>query len=233
MRNRKMAFGAISAALFLLMFTMCEQEPTDGPDFKSSEYIISAEETVQILNIDDPQHVHSSNNAVVTVKIEASDIIIVSAGQGRAQVFVGDGAGLSNSARIDAEVDAAGNIKTQIQKFDGNSVRAVVKQGVVISGSAGNPIPQRQIRLMMDGTHFIATEDMDASSWINLPAGLSASISYVQAGDRPHEVYIAVSGTPLSASSETLKVTIPAANSGRSWDVFVESRDDTKFDIAD
>jgi len=239
MENRKMVLGVIGAVLVMVMFTMCEQwsadedEPEFKSEFKSSEYIISAGETAQVLNIEEPQYVHSSNNAVVMARIESGGIVISSAGRGRASVYVGDRAGLSNSAQVDVDVDSGGNINTQFRKFDGNYVRAVVKQGVVINGSAGGAIANRRIMLMMDGTHFIAEEGMDASSWINLPPGLSASISHVQAGDYPHEVYIAVSGTPQSASCETLKITIPAANSGRSWDVYVESRNDVRFDVTE
>jgi hypothetical protein len=234
MENRKMAFGKIGVALFLVMFTMCGQDPEDEPEFKPSEYRIRANETAETLNIEEPRYIHSSNAAVVTARIVSGDIIITSTGRGGTSVFVGDSAGLSNSARIDADVDAAGNIKVQIQKFDGHSVRAVIKQGVTINGSVGNEISQKQITLMMDGTDFIAEEDTDASSWIiNLPPGLSAIISYVQAGDHPHEVYITVSGTPQSAYSEALQITIPAANSARNWDVYVETRADAIFAITE
>jgi len=229
MNKGKLVFSGIGLVLLLMMLTVCEQEPV----FESSEYRISADRTSEELNIEDPQHIHSTNEAVATARIDAGEIIIVSVGQGGTTVYIGDSVGLSNSARIEVNVDAAGKIQTQIQKFDGSKVTVTVKENVVISGTVGSAITSKEIYLMMDGTDFIATTNgMDASSWIdNLPAGLSASISYVQSGEHPHEVKITVSGTPQSASSESVKITIPAANSARGWDVYIGTQSKAKFEI--
>jgi hypothetical protein len=229
MKNRKMAVSGTIMILFVfLLLTVCEP-------FESSEYRIPADQTLEILNIDDPQYIHSSKTSVAKARIESGGIIISSVGHGGTVVFVSDSSGLSNSALIITDVANNGKITVKIRRFDESTrIRAVVKENVSIEGVVGNAISPSLVYLLMDNTHFIADYDMDASSWItNLPLGLSGIITYVQGGEFPHEVKITVSGTPQSAYSSPLAITIPKENTPTGWEIYVETRTGAQFAITD
>ena len=234
-KRRTMLLGGI-LALLSIFAVACGQEESKSK-FESTEYRIFANETKDKLNIEEPHYIHSLDTSIVTAQIgESGDIIITSIGQGNTAVYVGDSVGLSNSARIQLSVGTSGKIDDiRINEFDGRRVVPTVKQAVIISGTVGSPISPREINLQMNGTHFIVTYDMEVTSWIkNMSIGLSAKISdiiVVDNPDHPHELYIEVSGTPLSASSEVFDITIPGENAGRGWDVYVIHRDNAKFDI--
>lgn len=236
MKTKKWLFSGIMSILFIIMLAACEQE--QEPEFVSSDFIIPAGETKDILNIEEPRYILSNNTAVVTARIEENgDIIITSKGRGNTTVYIGDVIGFSNSARIETGVDETGKINAQITKFDGRAVVPVITRNVTIDGKVGEEISPKTVVLMIDNTHFKVDFDLDVSSWIvNLPTGLSAiltDIIVVDNPDYPHQIEITVSGTPLSASSEEIKITLPAANAGNSWDVYFRIRPGAKFDITD
>ena len=229
MKTMKITFFQIIIILsFLLILSACDE-------FISSEYRISSEQTLELLNVKEPKLINSSNKSVATAMIESGGIVITSVAQGYTEVFVSDSpAGLSNSARIQVNVDDTGKIRVKIYPFDeSNQIKVIFKQNVTIEGTVGIDISPSVIYLMLDGTHFIADEDMDASSWItNLPSGLSAVISYVQDAEFPHEVKITVSGIPQASCSELITITIPKDNTPTGWDIYVESRSGAQFDIS-
>jgi len=233
MKKNNFLFSVI--ALILLIISACDdQSPQEI--FNASEYRIKYEETLEILNIENPQHVHSVNIGVVIVKIENGDIIITSVGEGRTDVYIGDSIGLSNQARINISVDGTGRIIVEtIMKYDGRAVNPNIKYAVTINGSVGSEITQTRIDLQMNGTHFIVTEDMDVTSWfINLPSGLSARIFDIFASNPergPNEVYILIFGIPLSTSSDIIKIIVPRINAGRNWDVYFNTRYDAIYNI--
>jgi len=204
--------------------------------FEMSEYIIVSEETLDTLNIEYPEYVHSDNKNIADITIRKDDIIITSTGKGRTNVYIGDKIGLCNCAVIIIYVDGNGNINVEdINRYDGKAVNPNIKYAVTINGIVGNEIAQTRIDLQMDGTHFIVTENMDVTSWfINLPTGLKAKIFEIFATDPirgPNEVYIQITGTPLSLSSEEIKITVPGANVGRNWDVYFNTRSDARYNI--
>jgi len=230
--NKKRNWGLTGIiAVLPLMLAVCGIDPE--PEFVSSEYIIPADEAQKKLNIEQPAHIRSHNEAVATARIDSGGIVIASTGRGGTVVYVGDSGGFCNSAQIEVDVDTAGGINVRIRQFEGGRVRAVVKRDIAIQGTAGSAISPAVVNLMMDNNDFAAvTTGMDASSWIrNLPAGLSADISYVQDGTHPHEVNLTVSGTPQSEYSGALEITIPAENSARGEEVFVETRSGARFNI--
>jgi len=236
MKTKKLFFSVIVSILFIILLAACEQE--QKTEFVSSDYIIPAGETEDILNIEEPCYIRSNNEAVVTARIEENgDIILTSKGRGNTTVYIGDVIGFSNSARIETGVDETGKINPQITKFDGRAVVPIIKSNVTIGGKVGEVISPAKIDLQMDNTHFNVDDDLDVSSWIiNLPTGLSAKIIEIIAVDRPeypHQIGISVSGTPQSASSEEIKITLPAANAGNSQDVYFRIRTGAKFDITD
>jgi hypothetical protein len=224
----------IIAVLMPIMFTVCDSESAPAPQFTSSEYTIASVEVQEKLNLE-PHYIYSSDEAVVTGEIKSSGIVIISKGQGKATVTIGDAAGLCNSARIELEVEASGTIKPDIFKFEGNPVKAIIKEDIRISGKVHNEITPATVKLMMDNNDFTAVAvDNDVSSWItNLPQGLSAKISYIQAGEYIHEVNLTVSGEPQTPYTGILTITIPAVNSAQNWDVYVTTREEAKFEIVE
>jgi len=225
--------NSISGFLFVLfiLFTACD----DQPQFKISEYRISADETEDILNIEEPQYILSENTLIIKAVFDNGDIVITSVREGRTNVTIGDKIGFSNQARIQILVKKTGRIIIEeITKFDGRLLIPNIKNAVTINGSVGNEITQTRIDLQMNGTHFIVTEDIDVTSWfINIPAGLTAVIFDIFATNPgyPNEVSIYISGTPLSASSEVIRITVPAENAGRNQDVYFNTRADAVFNV--
>lgn len=234
MKKKKIAAIGIAVIFLMPVFISCGQGPNDdNPVFAPSEYRIPASETLERLNIADPKHIYSQDENVATAKIETGDIIITSVEQGGTSVLVGDYAGLCNSAQISIDVDATGKIVAQISRFDeGKRVEVIIKQDVLIAGTVGIAISQKVIGLQMNGNHFIAINGTDVSAWIqNFPQGLTAAISYVQSGEYPHELDITISGTPQSACTDALHITIPSIHNPTPWDVHAETRSGAKFDI--
>ena len=224
----------ISGFLYVLfiLFTACDEQP----QFKISEYRISADETGDVLNIEDPQYILSENPLIIKAVFDNGDIVITSVREGRTNVIIGDKIGFSNQARIQILVENTGRIIIEvITKFDGKLLIPNIKNAVTINGVTGNEIPQTRIDLQMNGTHFIVTYDMDVTSWfINIPVGLTAVIFDIFATNPgyPNEVSIYISGTPLSASSEVIRITVPAENAGRNQDVYFNTRSDAVFNVA-
>jgi len=232
MKNTKILLNGF---LFILSLIICTCDDF-SEIFETSEYRILSGKTLEILNIDNPRYVFSENKDVAVIQIENGDIVITSTGKGRTNVYIGDIVGLSNQARIMFYVEGTGKIVIEeITVFNGKAVNPNIKYAVTVNGIVGNEITQTRVDLQMNGTHFIVTLDMDVTSWFtNLPAGLSAQIFEIFAFDPsngPNEVYINISGTPLSASSEEIKITVPGANSGRTWEVYFNTRADARFNI--
>jgi len=232
-RKKVLFFGIVLVVLSILIFACDEQQEK----FETSEYRIMSGESVEILNIENPQYVYSENNKIAVVRIENDDIIIASTGKGRTNVYIGDKIGFSNNARIMLYVEGTGRINIEeITRFDGKAVNPNIKYAVTVNGTAGIEITQTRIDLQMNGTHFIVIQDMDVTSWfVNLPAGLSAKIFDIFASDPsvgPNEVSIYIYGTPLADSSEEIQIILPGANSGRLWDVYFNARSDARFNIA-
>ena len=217
--------------ILLILFSACDEQPK----FIISEYRISADETGDILNIEEPQYILSENTFIITALFDNRDIIITSVREGRTNVIIGDKIGFSNQARIQILVENTGRIVIEnITKFDGKLLIPNIKNTVTINGTAGNEISRTRIDLQMNGTHFIVAYDMDVTSWfINLPSGLTAVIFDIFATNPgyPNEVSINISGTPLSASYEVIRITVPAENAGRNQDVYFNTRADAVFNI--
>ncbi|MCL2442502.1 MAG: hypothetical protein FWD13_03455 [Treponema sp.] len=231
----KINFKIISIILvvFLLLFSACDTLW----QFTASEYEILIEDSLEILNIENPMYVHSDNINIATVVIEDDRILITSVGFGGVTISIGDRIGLSNRARIFAFVDEKGKINIEeITKFDGRAVNPNIKNAITINGNVGTEITPVRIDLQMNGTHFVVTEEMDVISWfINIPSGLSAVVFDVFATNPgfPNEVYILISGTPLAVNSDIIKITVPGENAGRTWDVYFNTRDDARFNITE
>jgi hypothetical protein len=217
--------------LILLAFVGCSFE--NETEFVSTKYIIQAEDVQDQLNIE-PVYIYSSDESVAIGEIdEEGNIVITSKKMGWASIIVADFVGGSNSARIEVNVEGDGKIIANISKFFGQKVVAVVKEKITITGRVDAEIPQADIRLMMDNNDFIVVAiNKDVSSWItNLPRGLAAKISYLGSGEHLHEITITVSGIPKTAYTGTITITIPRESSASTWEVFVASDPDVKFEI--
>jgi hypothetical protein len=219
----------------------CKGEYTEQfveDEFIGEEFIVQSADfvekfgTVKFLS---PLQVESSDEAVATVALKEDALIVTSRKQGSATITISDWRCKSNAARIEVRVSETGGITTEVHAFNGNLIKAVVKEAVTIAGQVGEEAAPRDVKLMMDGVDFvgIAAGD-DVSTWINnLPAGLTAEVGYVQAGEHIHEVTFTVSGTPTAASAEPLSITISSGNVASNVSVNVDPRPDTKFVVSE
>ena len=223
--------------ILTLLFSSCEQEQEyEHEQFITSEYKIISDTFFDVLNIENPQYIKSENITVAIVEFDNKDIIITSIGQGKTDILIGDKIGLSNQARISIFIDTTGQIIIEnVDKFDGRAVTPNIKNAVKISGITESEITQTRIDLQMNGTHFIVDYDMDVTSWFtNIPSGLSAHVFDMFASNPergPNEVYIIISGTPKTKSTEVINITVPSVNTGRGWDVHFNTRENAVFNI--
>jgi hypothetical protein len=224
--------SAVLLATVCILLIGCDQGNNPEPEFNAAEYIISAADTEEQLNIT-PAFVYSSDESIAIVELTEGNIIVTSKKAGNANISVSNFSSKSNAASIMVAVSDTGKIQAQIVPFSGNLVTAIVTEAVTIMGTVGSPIAPADIRIMMDNNDFSGVAVNDAvSSWIsNLPSGLVAAISYIQAGDHPHNVTIAVSGTPAVASTETVAITIPQERTAMGEAVNVTSWANAKFAI--
>jgi len=230
----KYLLSGIVLFIMSMGITVCDEQELEI--FKASEFRITSDETLDILNIEYPQYVYTANKDIIDIILQNGDIILTSVSKGRTEVYIGDSIGLSNRARIIIYVDGTGKINIEgINKYDGKGVNANIKYAVTVNGIIGNEIAQTRIDLQMNGTHFIVTNNMDVTSWFkNIPSGLTAKIFEMFASDPaigPNEVYIQFSGVPLSASSEEIIIVVPGSNAGRNWDVYFNTRSDARYNI--
>jgi hypothetical protein len=131
-------------------------------------------------------------------------------------------------------VDAAGKITAQITKFEGNLVVAIIKEAVNITGTAGNEIVSKEVRIMLDNNDFTGINvNDDVSSWIrNLPQGLSVKISNAGSGGHVHEITFTISGIPHAAYTGILGITIPAEYTAMGTAVNVTPNEHAKIEIS-
>jgi hypothetical protein len=180
--------------------------------FISTEYKILSANVTAVLNLSDVGFVYSEDETVATAALVSGDVVVTSQGKGQAQIYVSDSISKSNAARIDVEVDAAGTITPDITMFDDtNSVWAKVNDPVTITGTVNTPIASSYVAIMLENDSFSpVSAGTDASSWItNLPNGLTAALTYTVGDNHPHNVTLTISGTPATASTAILAITIP------------------------
>jgi hypothetical protein len=227
--NVRIASSAILLAV-CMVFAGCNQDPE--PEFTASEFTISAENTVNELNIT-PAFALSSDEAVAVAEIIAGGLTITSKKNGTAFVSVSDFSSVSNAASIDVTVDATGKITAQISKFNGNLVVAIIKEPVSVAGIVGSEITSKDVKLMLDNNNFTGIKVNDnVSSWVsNLPRGLAAKISDAGSGAYIHEITFVISGTPQAAYTGILAITIPAEHTVMGTAVNVSRNVGAKFDI--
>ncbi|MCL2137993.1 MAG: hypothetical protein FWH41_00500 [Treponema sp.] len=230
MKTKKNLF----ALMLLVVLSACRIDSEEPAAFISSILRINKDEVQDLLNIE-PHLILPLKYGIVCAELDGGDVVIKSLMAGNTSVYVSNEAGFCNSAIIDIFVDKNGKISANVSPFEGELVKAVIKNNTAISGIIGKEIAPIEFFLMMDGNVFYNVESgMDASSWIlNLPSGLQSVICFVQGGEFPHEVKIAVSGTPLEAYSGEIVVNIPAQYSGMGWSVFVDRNDNAMFNIVD
>ncbi len=82
---------------------------------------------------------------------------------------------------------------------------------ITVSGISGTTLLSTNLSLTLADDYWRdIPKNTDVSSWLNLPAGLSATVkSAVSVGSNTMEII--VSGTPTALSAQPISVTIPAA----------------------
>jgi hypothetical protein len=131
-----------------------------------------------------------------------------------------------------AALTAGSNIKAKFAITIPAAAKSAALTDVTVTGTANAALTAVNVTVTLRGDTFTAIAADTAVTWItNLPVGLTAKITPAVAANAATAT-IAISGTPTAASTDALKVTIPAASLVGGADITAAANLNAKFEIA-